>query len=74
MHITTMPNYKAFKKLLSEYGLERDSNRLWLVGVYSVKNIDKLDEEDLFDYGLKGTWAQYCFMYKQETGEDHKNA
>ena len=25
-------------------------------------------------YRIKVTWAQYCFMYKQETGKDHEDA
>ncbi len=69
-----MANYKDFKKMLSKYGLQRDSNRLWKVRVYNVENIGKLYKEDIFDYSLKGTWAQYCDMYKQETGKDLERA
>ena len=60
--------------LLKQYGLEPDSNRLWKAGVRNQEIVGDLREDDLVDFRLKGTWAQYCNMYKQETGKDHQHA
>ena len=64
---------RTFTLLLRKYGLEHDIDRLWKAGVRNPQIIGDMEEEDLIDYRLKGTWAQYCKMYKQETGEDHKH-
>ena len=65
---------RTWHLLLQQYGLESDSTRLWKAGVYNPEIVGKLREEDLSDFRLQGTWAQYCFMYKQETGKDHEHA
>ena len=60
--------------LLQKYGLESDSTRLWKAGVRNQEIVGEMQKEDLVDFRLQGTWAQYCFMYKQETGKDHEHA
>jgi hypothetical protein len=64
---------RTFTLLLKKYGLQLDSDRLWRAGVRNPQHIDCMQEEDLVDYRLTGTWAQYLNMYKQETGKDHED-
>ena len=65
---------RTYPPLLRKYGLEQDFPNLWKVGVHSAQIIGEMQEEDVVDYRLTGTWAQYCNMYKQETGKDHRYA
>ena len=75
MYISTMEDAKNnFTVILEKYGLEPDFNRLWKSGVYNLKILGVMQEDDLRDFRLNGTWAQYCNMYKQETGKEHKYA
>ena len=60
--------------LLKQYGLEPDSTRLWKAGCRDIEIVGEMEKADLSDFRLQGTWAQYCFMYKQETGKDHERA
>ena len=63
-----------FTVILEKYGLESDFNKLWKSGIYNPRIVGVMQEEDLADFSLNGTWADYCFMYKQETGKEHKYA
>lgn len=65
---------RTFTLLLRKYGLEQDFRHLWMAGIRSAKSVGCLEQEDLAYFRLTGTWAQYCHMYKQETGKDHPHA
>ena len=55
---------RTFTLLLRKYGLEQDFRHLWMTGIHSPQIIDDLEETDLAYFRLKGTWTQYCELYK----------
>ena len=79
---------RTLKRLLLKYKLERDVENLFKWGVDKVDDWWCIDKTLVTDLKLKGTfreykrtryriratWAEYCFMYKQETGKDHEDA
>ena len=80
---------RTLTRLLLKYQLERDVEPLYhefgLREVHDVywmhkKTIKLFKLKGMFPdykntrYRLKATWAQYCLMYKQETGKDHEDA
>ncbi len=69
-----MHTERTFTLLLRKYGLEQDFRHLWMASIRSAQAIGQMEQVDLIAWRLKGTWAQYCDMYKQETGKDHKYA
>ena len=65
---------RTFTVILKKYGLESDFNRLWKAGVCNPEIVGDMCEGDIVDFRLNGTWAEYCNMYKQETGKEHEYA
>jgi hypothetical protein len=79
---------RTFTMLLSKYGLKHDVEALYERGVCDVNDVVWMRPWDVDWLTLRGpfpdykhtryrcnaTWAQYCFMYKQETGKDHEYA
>jgi hypothetical protein len=79
---------RTLKRLLLKYKLERDIEPLYKCGLRTADIFRCVDKSFVTDLKLKGlfpdykrtrhrikaTWAQYCFMYKQETGKDHEDA
>ena len=79
---------RTLKRLLLKYKLERDLEALCKWGLRKVDDLWCMDKTWVTDLKLKGTfpdykrtryrveatWAEYCFMYKQETGKDHEDA
>jgi hypothetical protein len=61
------------KEVLCKYGLEKDQQALYALGVHSVSDIPWITADDLLDPRLKGTPAQYLAMqegeYVEDTGE-----
>ena len=78
---------RTVKRILLKYKLEHDVERFYK-SIQTVENVRWMDKTWVTDLKLKGpfpdykltryrikaTWAQYCFMYKQETGKDHEDA
>jgi hypothetical protein len=86
VHTFTMTK-RTVKRLLLKYNLERDVVPMYKFGLLTANDVRRMDLmtikhlklKDTFHeykctrYRLKATFAQYCFMYKQETGKDHTN-
>jgi hypothetical protein len=78
---------RTLKRLLLKYNLERDVETLYKGGwrtadhfrwiykdyVIATKLKGPFPDYKRTRYRIKATWAQYCFMYKQETGKDHED-
>ena len=58
------------KEVLSKYGLGKDQQALYAIGVHSVRDIPWINADDLCDPRLKGTQAQYVAMQEGESAED----
>ncbi len=81
---------RTLKRILLKYNLERDIepmykrcgglrtvDKFWCADkswVTDLKLKDPFPDYKRTRYRIKTTWAQYCFMYKQETGKDHEDA
>jgi hypothetical protein len=79
---------RTLKRLLLKYKLERDVEALYKGGWRKADHFWCLDKDLVTQMKLKGpfpnykrtrhrikaTMAQYCLMYKQETGKDHEDA
>ncbi len=79
---------RTLKKMLLKYKLERDTESLYKGGWDTADHFEWLDKYCIpvlklkgpfpdykrTRYRIKATWAQYCLMYKQETGKDHEDA
>jgi hypothetical protein len=81
---------RTLKRILLKYKLERDIEPLykccgglctvdifWCADksfVTTLKLKGPFPDYKRTRYRIKATWAQYCFMYKQETGKDHEDA
>ena len=78
---------RTFTKVLIKYKLEYDVEPLYKWGVREIEDVYWKMYKDLITllklkgtfrdykrtrYRLKATWADYCNMYKQETGKDIK--
>ena len=87
VNIHTVMTKRTVKRLLLKYKLEHDVEHFYrfIRTVDAMWCIDKTWVTDLklkgpfpdykrTRYRIKATWAQYCFMYKQETGKDHEDA
>ena len=72
MHIIKKMTKRTFTLILKKYGLECDVEKLYKYGFYNATDVYYMDHEDIERLRLNGTWAQYCFMYKTETGKEHK--
>ena len=78
---------RTLKRILLKYKLEHDVENLYKC-LRTVDDVGYLDKTWVTNLKLKGpfrdykrtryriraTWAEYCFMYKQETGKDHEDA
>ena len=78
---------RTLKRILLKYKLERDVETLFKC-LRKVDDMWCMDKTWVTRHKLKGTvpdykrtryrveatWAEYCFMYKQETGKDHEAA
>ncbi len=78
---------RTVKRLLLKYNLERDvepmykfgfrtADDVWWMNLMTIKHLKlkgTFHEYKCTRYRLKATFAQYCFMYKQETGKYHTN-
>ena len=60
----------ALKEVLCKYGLEKDQQALWAIGVRNVDDIPCMTAEDMRDPRLTGTVAQYVAMQEGEHAED----
>jgi hypothetical protein len=79
---------RTLKRLLLKYKLERDVEPLYKCGWHIADHFWCLDKYLVTQMKLKGpfpnykrtrhrikaTMAQYCLMYKKETGKDHEDA
>ena len=79
---------RTVKRLLLKYNLERDVETLYKGKYRTAEHFLFFDKSWVTLWKLKGpfpdykrtryrikaTWAQICFMYKQETGKDHEDA
>ena len=87
VNIHTVMTKRTVKRLLLKYKLEHDVETFYKQ-FRTVDKVRWMDKTWVTDFKLKGpfpdykrtryrinaTWAQYCFMYKQETGKDHEDA
>jgi hypothetical protein len=78
---------RTLKELLLKYKLERDLEPLRKFGLDTADDVIWMNKKTIKTfklmgtfpdykntrYSLEATFAQYCFMYKQETGKDHRN-
>ena len=60
----------ALKEVLCNYGLEKDQQSLWAIGVRHVDDIPCMTADDMRDPRLTGTVAQYVAMQEGEYAED----
>ena len=60
----------ALKEVLCNYGLEKDQQALWAIGVRNVDDIPCMTADDMRDPRLTGTVAQYVAMQEGEYAED----
>lgn len=79
---------RTFTMLMRKYKLQHDVETLYERDVRDANDVVWMrpwDPEWLMlkgpfpdykrtRYRMKAIWAQYCFMYKQETGKDHEYA
>ena len=86
--LSTNMTKRTVKRYLLKYNLERDAETWYKFGFRTADDVWCLDKSWVTTLKLKGTfpdykrtrhrikatWAQYCFMYKQETGKDHEYA
>ena len=82
-----MMTKRTLKELLLKYNLERDFEGIRKFGLDTAEDVHWMNKKTIKTFKLQGkfpdykdtryrleaTWAQYCFMYKQETGKDHTN-
>ncbi len=54
------------KEVLCKYGLEKDQQALWAVGVREVDHIPWMSEVEMRDARLTGTFEQYVAMQEGE--------
>ena len=60
----------ALKEVLCNYGLEKDQQALWAIGVRQVDDIPWMTAADMRDPRLTGTVTQYVAMQEGEYAED----
>ena len=61
---------KDLKEVLRQYGLEKDQQALWAVGVRQVDDIPWMSEAEMRDARLTGSFEQYVAMQEGEFAED----
>jgi hypothetical protein len=61
---------KDLKEVLCQYGLEKDQQALWAVGVRKVDDIAWMSEAQMRDARLTGSFEQYVAMQEGEFAED----
>ncbi len=61
---------KELKEVLCKYGLEKDQQTLWVVGVRKVDDIVWMSSEQMRDARLTGRFEQYVAMQAGEYAED----
>ncbi len=61
---------KDLKEVLCQYGLEKDQQALWAVGVRHVDDIPWMSEAQMRDARLTGSFEQYVAMQEGEFAED----
>ena len=60
----------ALKEVLCKYGLEKDQQALWSIGVRKVEDIAWMSEVEMRDARLTGSFEQYVAMREGEFAED----
>ena len=58
------------KEVLVQYGLEKDQQALWAVGVRKVDDIPWMTEAQMRDGRLTGSFEEYVAMQEGEFAED----
>ena len=60
----------TLKEVLCKYGLEKDQQALWAIGVSHVDDIPWMSADAMRDPRLTGILAQYVAMQEGESAED----